>query len=52
VDIWLILNLFLSVLFAVWSKRDFDRDYNGLGWLYLIFSAWNAASFAVGVIDI
>lgn len=51
-DIWLILNLFSLILFAFWSKKNFDKENDGLGWMYLFFSAWNAASFAVGVIDI
>jgi len=37
------LNLFFAILLAYWAKRDFERGFDKLGWINLVFSAFNAA---------
>jgi hypothetical protein len=49
-DIWVGLNIFLSWLFMIWARRDFENGYNGLGWLNIFFSAWNAAAAANAIL--
>jgi len=40
------LNIFFAVVLGLWAKRDFERGFDTLGWMNLIFSAFNAAVVA------
>lgn len=47
----LILNVVFAVLCGKWAIECFeDEDRQLVGWLYLIASAWNAASFMATVL--
>ena len=43
---WVVLNIFFAWFMLKWAKRDFENGRNGLGWMNLVFSAWNAAAAA------
>lgn len=47
---WLaLLNLVLCYLTWKWALLDFENGRNKLGWMNIVFSAWNAAAFASAV---
>ena len=49
-DILLILNVVFAVLCWKWAMECFeDKNRQLVGWLYLIASAWNGASFMATV---
>lgn len=45
-SIWVLLNIFLAWLMWKWAQRDFEAGNNKLGWMNIVFSAWNAAAAA------
>jgi hypothetical protein len=45
-SVWVVLNIFFAWLMLKWAKRDFDNGHNTLGWMNIVFSAWNAAAAA------
>lgn len=49
-SVWVILNIFLAWLLLKWARRDFEAGYNGLGWMNIVFSAWNAAAAANSIL--
>jgi len=50
-NILLILNVVFAVLGWKWSMECFeDENRQLIGWVYLIVSAWNAASFMATVL--
>ena len=52
IDLMLILNLVFAVLCWRWSTECFeDEERQLVGWLYLILSAGNAASFMATILQ-
>lgn len=47
---WFILNIFIAWLMLKWARRDFEAGHNGLGWMNIFFSAWNAAAAANAIL--
>lgn len=45
-SIWVLLNIIFAWVLWTWAKRDFEKGHNGLGWMNIVFSAWNAAAAA------
>ena len=43
---WVVLNIFFAWLMLKWAKADFENGRNGLGWMNIVFSAFNAAAAA------
>jgi hypothetical protein len=46
---WVIFNIFFAWIMLKWAKRDFENGRNELGWLNIVFSAWNAAAAASAI---
>jgi hypothetical protein len=49
-DILLILNVVFAVLCWKWANENFEKGLNSMGWIYIVASAWNAASFMATVL--
>lgn len=47
---WVALNIFFAWLMLKWAKADFENGRNGLGWMNIVFSAWNAAAAANAIL--
>lgn len=43
----LMLNAAFAALFWHWANNAFENGMDKVGWLYIVVSAWNAASVAV-----
>ena len=46
----LFVNGVLSVLFWHWASKAFENKMDKIGWLYIFFSAWNAAALAAALV--
>jgi len=49
-DILLILNVVFAVLCWKWANENFEKGLNSMGWIYIVASSWNAASFMATVL--
>lgn len=49
-EFFILLNIAFAVLFGKWARDYFEKDVRPMGWLYLVASAWNAASAAASII--
>jgi hypothetical protein len=49
-NILLILNVVFAVLCWKWAHENFEKGLNSMGWIYIVASAWNAASFMATVL--
>ena len=49
-NILLILNVVFAVLCWKWAHEHFEKGLNSMGWIYIVASAWNAASFMATVL--
>jgi hypothetical protein len=50
-SIWFVLNVFFAWIMLKWARRDFENGHNGLGWMNIVFSAWNAAAAANAIFE-
>lgn len=48
-SLWVVFNIFFAWLMLKWAKRDFEEGHNKLGWMNIVFSAWNAAAAASAI---
>jgi hypothetical protein len=45
--VFLLLNLAFAILCWKWANENFEKGLNYMGWVYIVASAWNAASIAL-----
>jgi hypothetical protein len=44
-DLFSVLNVIIALAAAKWAKEEFQEERNGLGWMWVVLSAFNTAAF-------
>ena len=48
-EVFLVINIFFTLLSLYWAKESFDRGQSGLGYMNIFISAMNAAAVLVKI---